>query len=213
MKDLIEELQAARRTVGDGKLPAGDARVVALSRTYPADVEDVWDAITNPDRIPRWFLPITGDLREGGTYQLEGNAGGEIRVCDRPRRLLVTWIMGEPAGPEDSSLVEVRLSAVVDGTLLELQHTAVVPDEFWDGYGPGAVGVGWDLALIGLAAHFAGVELGDPAELDRDPRMRAAMTASSEAWGVAHRESGADDGTVARAVAGTTAFYVPPETG
>lgn len=211
MKDLIDQINAERRVVREGKLPAGAAHVVELSRTYDADIDDVWDALTSPERIPRWFLPISGDLRLGGTFQFEGQAGGEIRVCEPPLRLQVTWVFGEPPGPGDFSIVEVRLSPVDEGTTrLELEHTAVVPAEMWDTYGPGAVGVGWDLALIGLAAHFAGVELGPVEELEGDPAIRAAMTASSEAWGAAMRESGADPDTVARLVAATTAFYVPP---
>jgi hypothetical protein len=39
---------------------------------YPASQSDLWDAVTNADRIPRWFLPVSGDLRLGGHYQLEG---------------------------------------------------------------------------------------------------------------------------------------------
>lgn len=212
MKDLIDELTRTRRAVGGAALPAGDAHVVTLERAYPAEAEDVWDAITTPERLARWFLPVTGDLRLGGTYQLEGNAGGEIRACEPPRRLLVTWILGEAPGPEDSSLVEVVLAPDPDGgTRLTLTHTAVTPPDMWDTFGPGAVGVGWDLGLVSLAAHLAGEQIGDPAELERDPAMRAAMTASSEAWGAAYRASGADAATAAAATAATTAFYVPPE--
>ncbi|HEX5946440.1 MAG TPA: SRPBCC family protein [Acidimicrobiales bacterium] len=212
MKDLIAELQAASRGVATATLPAGAAKTVTIDREYPAEVDDVWDALTNPERIPRWFLPITGDLRVGGTYQLEGNAGGEIRACEPPTRLQVTWIFGEAPGPEDSSLVEVTLRPSGGGTLLHLEHTAVVPPEMWDRFGPGAVGVGWDLALLGLAAHLAGITMGSPEELDRDPAMREAMTASSESWGraLAASDLGVDADTVARLVAATTAFYVPP---
>ncbi len=210
MKELIDELHLTTRAVGAGTLPAGDAWVVTLSRSYPADVEDVWDAITDPKRIARWFLPVSGDLRLGGSYQLEGNAGGEIRVCQPPRRLLLTWIMGEPPGSEDSSLVDVVLDPDDDGTRLTLTHTAVVPPEMWDTFGPGAVGVGWDLTLVGLALHLAGEDLGDPAELEARPETRAAMTVSSEAWGAAYGASGADAELVERNTAATTAFYVPP---
>ena len=69
-----------------------DKTVVALTRTYDAEIADVWDAVTNPERLSRWFLPIEGDLRVGGTYQLKGNAGGTILTCEPPRRLLVTWV-------------------------------------------------------------------------------------------------------------------------
>ncbi|MGH1562898.1 SRPBCC family protein [Mumia sp. DW29H23] len=211
MKDLITEMDAVRRSVREGKLPAGDAHVVALSRTYPAPPEEVWDAVTNPERIPRWFLPVSGDLRLGGTYQLEGNAGGEIRVCEPPRRLLVTWVMGEPEGPEDASIVEVRLEPDgEDGTRLDLEHTAVVPPEMWDQFGPGAVGVGWDLALLGLWANLTGLELGSPEQLDKDPTIRECMTTSSRAWGEALATTGASADDVAAKVAATTAFYVPP---
>ena len=64
-------------------MPAGEGRTVVLRRRYAAAVEDVWDAITDPERIGRWFLPVSGDFRPGGTYQLEGNAGGTILRCER----------------------------------------------------------------------------------------------------------------------------------
>ena len=210
MKDLMDELGRARRSVGTGTLPGGEAQVVTVSRHYDASVDDVWDAITAPERIKRWFLPVSGDLREGGNYQLEGNAGGEIRTCDPPRHLCVTWIFGEPPGPEDSSIVDVHLEPGDDGTVVTLHHTAVVPAETWAQYGPGAVGVGWDLAFVGLAAHLGGVELGDPAALESDPAMRDALAASASKWGDAYRAAGADDDTVERTTAETTAFYVPP---
>ena len=211
MKDLVAELEAARRTVGSATLPAGEARVVTVSRTYPADVADVWDAVTSPERLPRWFLPVSGDLRVGGTYQTEGNAGGEIRVCDAPHHLQLTWVMG-PAGPDDASIVDVRLEPVDDGTRFTLEHTAVTPPEFWDQFGPGAVGVGWDGALLGLGLHLAGVEGAiDPETLATDPAVRAFNIASSEAWGAALAAAdGLDEEIVAARVAATTAFYVPP---
>jgi uncharacterized protein YndB with AHSA1/START domain len=214
MKDLIDELQANTREVGSATLPAGEAKVVKLSRSYPADAEDVWDALTTPERLARWFLPVSGDLRVGGTYQLEGNAGGEIRACEPPRRLQLTWIMGPPEGPEDSSIVDVVLEPDPDlgGTRLTLTHTAVVPPEMWDTFGPGAVGVGWELGVVSLAAHLEGQEIGTPADLETNPEYHAALAASSEEWGVAYRAAGADDETVAHAVAATTGFYVPSET-
>ena len=214
MKDLIDELQATTRGVGAGPLPAGEAKVVTLSRSYPTDAEDVWDAITTPERLARWFLPVSGDLRLGGTYQLEGNAGGEIRACEPPRRLQLTWIMGEAPEPEDSSIVDVVLEPDPDlgGTRLTLTHIAVVPPDMWDTFGPGAVGVGWELGLLSLTAHLEGQDLGTPAEVEANPEMHAVMAASSEEWGAAFRAAGADDETVARAIAATTGFYVPSET-
>ena len=54
-------------------------RLLTAERHYPAEVEEVWDALTNPERVPRWLGgAVTGDLALGGRYQIEGNAGGEV---------------------------------------------------------------------------------------------------------------------------------------
>ncbi|MER5177460.1 hypothetical protein ABT009_03625 [Streptomyces sp. NPDC002896] len=59
-------------------VPEGHARTVLVRRTYDAAIEDAWDACTDPRRISRWFLPVSGDLRLGGHYRPEGNASGGI---------------------------------------------------------------------------------------------------------------------------------------
>jgi uncharacterized protein YndB with AHSA1/START domain len=138
MIDFVREIEAVQREVGEGRIPAGVGRAVRLQREYDAPIEELWDAITTPDRIGRWFLPISGDYRVGGRYQLQGNAGGEIVACERPNRLKVTWVYGEPASETDVSELELRLSSLdADRTRFELAHTAVVPDEMWSEYGPG----------------------------------------------------------------------------
>ena len=68
MIDVEKQINAVRRTVGDRTLEAGEARVVTISQSYATDAADLWDACTEIDRIRRWFLPITGDLRVGGHY-------------------------------------------------------------------------------------------------------------------------------------------------
>lgn len=45
--------------MGSREFEAGEARVITVSQSYDADVEDVWDACTHPERLPRWFLPVT----------------------------------------------------------------------------------------------------------------------------------------------------------
>ena len=119
--------------------------MVVAQRRYAGTIDEVWDALTNAERIPRWFLPVSGDLRLGGRYQFEGNAGGEITACDPPRMLAVTWEMQA----DQVSWLTVRLAPAGDRTELELEHVAHVDDAFWDQFGPGAVGVGWDMGLMG----------------------------------------------------------------
>jgi uncharacterized protein YndB with AHSA1/START domain len=215
MIDVIHHIEAAHREVGQRRIPAGDGRAVRLSREYDAPIDDVWDAVTNPERIGRWFLPLSGDFRVGGRYQLEGNAGGEILACERPHLLRVSWVYGEVTSDADISEVEVRLSALDGGaTLLELEHTAVVPEDRWAEYGPGAVGVGWDMGLLGLTLHLQGGSVGDPLAWQVSAEGREFATRSSEAWGAANQAAGADPAAAAKAVANTTAFYAPePEPG
>jgi uncharacterized protein YndB with AHSA1/START domain len=214
MIDIVREIEATQRTVDTGRIAAGEGRAVRMRRTYDAPIEEVWDALTDPERISRWFLPISGDYRLGGRYQLEGNAGGEIIACERPNRFRVTWVYGVPASEADVSELEVRLAAAGDdATTLELEHIAIVPDEMWTEFGPGAVGVGWDQGLLGLALHLRGGSVGDPIAWQSSDEGRGFASGASVAWGEASRVAGADPETVARNVASTTTFYAPlPET-
>ncbi|MCO5973986.1 SRPBCC family protein [Actinoallomurus soli] len=207
--DVTHQINAVRRKVGSRTMEAGEARTVTIAQTYAAPIEDVWDACTDPERIPRWFLPVSGDLRLGGRYQLEGNAGGTIERCDPPNEFAATW---EFAG--QVSWIEVRLTAESgNSTRFELEHITHV-DDHWDQFGPGAVGVGWDGALLGLAGHLTS----DPGAIDpaqamawaRSEEGRRFWTLSSERWCEANLAAGADE-TWARAAADrTTAAYTTP---
>ena len=185
------------------------AQVIVATRSYDTDIEDLWDALTNAERIPRWFLPISGELELGGRYQLEGNAGGKITTCEQPRHLSVTW---EFAG--DVSWVDVKLSAEADGrSRLRLEHMAHTPKEFWDQYGAGATGVGWDLGLVGLREYFEDSPVITPEnseEWTASDDGRRFVRDSSDAWYQAAVEAG-EDPTAARAAADRTAIFYGSE--
>ena len=86
-----EAAAIARRAARRAGAAGDDAIAVAARRAYPAPPAAVWAALTEPDRLRRCFLPVSGDLRPGGAFQAEGNAGGVVRACDPPRALEVTW--------------------------------------------------------------------------------------------------------------------------
>jgi uncharacterized protein YndB with AHSA1/START domain len=184
------------------------ARVVVATRTYETDVEDLWDAVTNPERIPRWFLPIEGELKIGGRYQLKGNAGGTITRCEPPKAFDVTWEFGG-----GMSWVTLRLEPVKTSTMLVLEHIVLASDvdEHWKQFGPGAVGVGWDLTLHGLGLHIGsdGAPV-DPQAFERwtgSDEGKATIRASASAWADAHI-AGGEEAEVARGMAERTAgFY------
>jgi hypothetical protein len=125
---------------------------------------------------------VTGELREGGTYQLEGNAGGTVESCVAPNSFALTWEFGGMV-----SWLSVTFTEADGGTILELVHEAPVDPEFWAQYGPGAVGLGWDGALLGLGMH---VEI--------DPAYAASFNFSAD---------GDDSEAAARAAEGAYAAY------
>lgn len=210
--DVTRQIGLVRREITTRKHEGKEARGIVAGRTYPTTMDDLWDALTNPERIPRWFLPVSGDLRPGGHYQLEGNASGDITTCEPPRHLAVTWVWDEQV-----SWVQVTLSPdPAGGTELRLEHISHLPDEVWDEYGPGAGGVGWDLPLLGLARHLATGDAVDPdafmAWLGSE-EGRAVVSASSEAWCEASIRGGTDPDAARAAAERTTGFYTPAPEG
>ena len=142
--DVERLLGAVERTVSPLERDGQAARAVTLARSYATTVQDLWDAVTSAERIPRWFLPVSGQLELGGHYQLEGNAGGTISHCERPSHLGLTWEFGS-----DVSWVEARLcNDGIGRSRLAITHIALVSDH-WHTFGPGAVGVGWEMGLLG----------------------------------------------------------------
>ncbi len=202
--DVKGQLAAVERAVSSLERDGRPARSVTLGRGFPVDLQDLWDAVANGERIPCWFLPITGHLELGGRYQLEGNAGGVITACEPPTRYAVTW---EFAG--DTSCVEVRCAADPEGgTRLKLTHT-MLHSPHWDQYGPGATGVAWELGLLGLALHLTEP---DAPRLDEEAfaassEGKALITGSAEAWGEAGIAAGEDSNTARAAAQRTAAFY------
>src|SRR5215510_12705170 len=181
ISDIGAVIGAVTREVSGREHDGRPARVVVASRSYDTTIEDVWDAITSAERIPRWFLPVSGDLRLGGRYQLQGNAGGEITGCNPPRHLAVTWEFGG-----EVSFLTVDLSVTPDGgTHLALEHVAYVDDARWAQFGPGAVGVGWDMTLMGLDRHLATGAPNDPQAFMAwvgSPEGKDFVTRSSNGW-------------------------------
>lgn len=208
MIEVTEQINAVDRQVGTRVLEAGEARTVTVARTYDASVADVWDACTNPERIPRWFVPVSGELRAGGRYSIEGNASGTIERCDPPFGFTATWEFGGSV-----TWIELRLRPVDDEhTRLELEHIGPDRDSKWAEFGPGAVGVGWDLTVFGLAKHLHEGGFADPAEATAwmtSPEGREFMAVSSERWREAYVAAGADPEAARVAAERTTEAYAP----
>lgn len=205
MVDVDHQINAVRRQVGTRMLEAGEARTITISQAYDAPIDDLWDACTNIGRIPRWLMPITGDLKPGGHYQLNGNAGGTITACEPPSAFDATWEFGG-----DVTWIEIRLtSESPERTRLRIEHIAYADGE-WPDFGPGALGIGWDSMVLGLALYVAGSTEVTPdkgMEWAMSEEGRRFMALSGEKWRDADIAAGTDQVRAERAAARSIAAF------
>jgi uncharacterized protein YndB with AHSA1/START domain len=87
----------------------------------PATREDVWEALTDPERLEDWFAnDVDLDLRPGGGASFRWSNGEErhatVTEVDHERRLTFDW--------DDEGTVEFTLQDDVDGTLLVVEETS-----------------------------------------------------------------------------------------
>ncbi|MFE6995680.1 SRPBCC family protein [Microbacterium sp. NPDC057659] len=116
---------------------------------YATGIDDLWQAVTDRDRIARWMVDLTGELRLGGTWSVvaQGDepswATGTITACDAPRTFSTTWHAIE----EEPTELVVTLDEVEGGTRMRLVHTGIRSIFY---------GAGWQTYLERLAADVAG---------------------------------------------------------
>ncbi|GAA4219352.1 SRPBCC domain-containing protein [Actinocatenispora rupis] len=204
---IAAQADGVRRDLDVERDGARQRTVQTLSQVYPTTVDDLWHACTRADRLARWFAPVSGDLRLGGHYQVEGNASGTVVACDAPKSFTVTWEFGG-----DSSQLTVRVAADGDRARLTIEHdhTGDADSDFWAQFGPGATGVGWDLALLGLSLHLvAGQDRPADAEsfAQGEPAQRFIRAASAR-WAEASVRAGTPEADATAAANRTTAFYL-----
>jgi uncharacterized protein YndB with AHSA1/START domain len=93
---MTEELETRRGVVTTE--PDGRQKL-EFRRSWQEPIEDVWAALTEPDRLVRWIGRYDGARGRGatGTFFMtheEGEQVGQpmtILECDPPRRLVVEW--------------------------------------------------------------------------------------------------------------------------
>jgi uncharacterized protein YndB with AHSA1/START domain len=162
------------------QISAGEARVAVMRRVYQAPIDDVWNACTDPERLRRWYVPVTGDLRVGGRFQQAGMGGGEITRCEAPHHLTLSL-----GGGRDE--IELRLSAREDGTTeLELQHATTFDQHEIGGQMYDAIycmGGGYYPRLVALDRHLRGTlpDAYDSLRFHLNPEMRPAIARGSAA--------------------------------
>jgi uncharacterized protein YndB with AHSA1/START domain len=132
--------------------------VLVQTREFHAPIEDVWAAVTEPDRLARWIGTWEGDPASGSVQVrmlFEGDHPGEtmtIRVCEPPHRLHMTSHFGDQVW-----LLELDLSHADGVTTLTFAQPGVTAEQVGD------VGPGWDYYLDRLVDVETGA---DPAQRD-----------------------------------------------
>ncbi len=208
--DMWTSLGDADRSLYTDTRDGQEVRVLVVEKRYDAARPEVWHAVTTAERIARWLTPVSGDLVLGGRYQLEGNAGGTVQRCEEPGLLEVTWEFG-------GGVTWVVVTLVEDGagTRLRLEHAAPVDQEVAHEFGPGAVGIGWEMGLGGLRLHLADPEAPRPDPDYTDPGYAAYVRATGTAWAAADAAAGTDadeaNSAAERCIAAYTAL--PPAEG
>jgi uncharacterized protein YndB with AHSA1/START domain len=186
MTAKTEDLTKTHHELRRRQIAAGEARCAVFRRTYDAPIEDVWDACTNPERLRRWYAPVEGDLRVGGTFSQGDFGPGKVVRCEAPRLLTIALGGGEPAPDE----IELRLHPGDDGTtLLEFEHATTFDTHEIGGQIFDAVycmGGGYGPRLITLDRHLRG-ELPDDVDAtalhlrdDLRPAIERSMAALTE---------------------------------
>lgn len=206
--DFSKALGATFRGVDKGEREGRPTHIVRASRTYPTTQADLWEAVTEKKRIRRWFLDVSGDFKLGGRFSIEGNADGDITVCKPPNVLALTWEFGG-----NTSWVKITIENVEDGALLTLEHelpTDKKSEAHWDQYGPGATGVGWEMAMLGLDGHLKAsgqsILAAGQAWVEGD-QGKATLRTWAEAWGKAHSRAGTPLQTAMEIAERTANFY------
>jgi uncharacterized protein YndB with AHSA1/START domain len=128
--------------------------VVRIEDNFDADMDEAWAALTDPQRLARWYGDVDGELKVGGEFHCRVLASGwqgtkRVTVCEPPRRFaLVSKGSTEP----DESSVEVTLTGGEGKTTIVYEHRGIPVNLLF------AYGAGEQIHVEDLGNHLAGQE-------------------------------------------------------
>ena len=137
-----------------GSLRSADGKgVVRLEGRFDTGVDDLWSALTDPDRLVEWLGTVDGDLRQGGEFRAhwfasEWEGTCRVELCEAPHRLL----LHTESPDEPNAVVEVTLTAEGGQTMLVLEDRGLPLDQI------AAYGAGDQIHLEDLAGYLGGRE-------------------------------------------------------
>ena len=90
--------------------------VVRMEDRLDTGIDDLWGALTDPERLAHWYGEVEGELSEGGEFRvriaLAGDRTGRVEACEPPQRLLLAMSDPDPQpGRPEQTVNEARLSS------------------------------------------------------------------------------------------------------
>ncbi len=149
-----------------GSLRSADgAGVVRIEDRYDTDIDDLWSALVDPQRIVRWYGQVEGDLRLGGHFTLYVpgagiHALGQVEACEPPRHLRVTTretdesAVGGEVPPFDQT-IEATLTGEDGQTVLVIEARGMPVDKI------AFYGAGWQIHAENLATYLDNYDRAD----------------------------------------------------
>lgn len=153
-----------------------DEGVVRMENRFNTGVDDLWGALTDPDRLAHWFGEVEGEPSQGSEFRvriaLAGERTGQVEACEPPRRLLVTMRDPDPQpGQPEQTEIEAQLIAEGAQTRLVWEERGM-PVHLLPAYGAGI-----QIHVEHLADYISDRELRDV----RGPLERALTSLRSAA--------------------------------
>jgi uncharacterized protein YndB with AHSA1/START domain len=115
--------------------------VVRMEDRFDTGIDDLWGALTDPDRLARWYGKVEGELSQGGEFTvriaLAGERAGRVEACEPPQHLLLE--MRDPEarpGQPERTVIEARLISEGAQTRL-VWETRGLPVDLLPAYGAG----------------------------------------------------------------------------
>jgi uncharacterized protein YndB with AHSA1/START domain len=132
--------------------------IVRMEDRLDTGIDDLWGALTDPERLARWYGEVEGELSQGGEFRvlitLGGPRTGRVEACEPPQRLLLR--MRDPdarPGQPEQTVIEAHLTTEGAQTRL-VWETRGMPVDLLPAYGAGI-----QIHVEHLADYVSGREL------------------------------------------------------